>query len=126
MIDKPLKDWTTEEVMVYCAGKMCSACDIRVKRGDVYVCRFGNGRPSFWDISVPCQLTEPELAICRALGVNVVTKDKDGSRVYLWRGKPSCGYSGYIAGKESVLVGIVLRDMFPTVHDGDFVVVPDG
>ena len=80
-------------------------------------------------------LTEPELAICKAVGAKWVSMNAIGigkSRVTLWDDKPIFdGSMFYITedDESSIVVGTIGRinqNLFPSVHPGDLIPVDLG
>ena len=74
-------------------------------------------------IRVP-SLTEPELAICRAMGAKWVSRDDDVRSVELWREKPRKTNSGIYVGEQSgSRIAMVNPSLFPSVEPGDCIEV---
>ena len=69
-------------------------------------------------------LTEPELAICKAVGAKWVSRDKESDSVDLWGVKPikKCGF--YKVNGEYP-IATVRDDLFPSVKPGDCICVEE-
>ena len=115
---KPLKDWTLEEIQDYCLGIRCRGCEFCIMDGyAIQGCRVAsaiNGDdPTGWDLSEPCTLTEPELAICRAVGGTRLTRGNNDMYVLMW-------------GPDGEVVAKFVASKFPSVQKGTDMEVPDG
>lgn len=131
-MSKPLKDWTFGEVIELCQSMdHCWNCTFH--SGQTF-CRVadmlrGKSRPMEWNLAEPSLLTEPELAICRAIGARWVTKEKcSGSSAYLWDIRPTGKNGKYIdlTKTSGAFIAILSGGLFPSVRPGDCVEVPDG
>ena len=77
------------------------------------------------------RLTEPELAICKAVGAKWVSRDQqepgldDESHVVLWWGKPSLSDCGVYANLSGDDTGTLPASLFPSVHPGDCICVEE-
>ncbi len=61
-------------------------------------------------------LTEPEIAIMRAMGAKWVSRDKNGTCANLWESEPHLTADGYAKAK---MIANVFRGRFPSVKPGD-------
>ncbi len=73
-------------------------------------------------------LTEPELAICKAVGAKWVSMDnfQKTCLVYLWEHEPNIGLNGkeYVpSGEDECELGSIKYDLFPSVKPGDCICV---
>ena len=71
------------------------------------------------------RLTEPEIAIMRAVGAKWVSRDKAADRVDLWSQEPVNKYDSgvyiWAPEEESGYMGEVLASLFPSVYPGDLI-----
>ncbi len=122
---KPLSEWTLGEAQAFCKkrtesqdweglGAECEGCPLNV------VCAI---TASEWDLKEAPRLTEPEIAIMRAVGAKWVSRDKAVDRVDLWSQEPVNKYDSgvYIWAPEekSGYIGEVQTSLFPSVLPGD-------
>lgn len=136
-MDKPLKDWTLGEIKAACQD--CETCEMHQKGADStkksclvlqVICNGTDGNffpPWMWKIEQ--QLTDSELAICRAVGAKWVTRDKWSDAVLLWRSRPlRMGEKDIFYGDPDGRhdLGRVNASLFRSVQPGDCVEVPDG
>ena len=119
---KPLSEWTLGEAQAFCKkrtesqnweglGAECEGCLLNV------VCAI---TASEWDLKEAPRLTEPEIAIMRAVGAKWVSLDTSSmdEAVALWSDKPENDESGDFCSPLSV-IAIVTADLFPSVKPGD-------
>ena len=73
----------------------------------------------------PPRLTDPEIAIMRAVGAKWVSRDKTGDWVDLWSQEPVNKYDSgvyiWAPEEESGYMGEVLASLFPSVYPGDLI-----
>ena len=119
---KPLSEWTLGEAQAFCKkrtesqnweglGAECEGCPLNV------VCAI---TASEWDLKEAPRLTDPEIAIMRAVGAKWVSLDTISidEAVALWSDKPENDESGDFCSPLSV-IAIVTADLFPSVKPGD-------
>ena len=70
------------------------------------------------DIIPSPMLTEPELAICKAVGAKWVSRDKESDSVDLWGVKP-IKERGFYKVNGEYPIATVRDDLFPSVKPGD-------
>ncbi len=119
---KSLSEWTLGEAQAFCKkrtesqdweglGAECEGCPLNV------VCAI---TASEWDLKEAPRLTEPEIAIMRAVGAKWVSFDTNSidEIVILWWNKPDKDGNGDFSSPISVLA-TVTAELFPSVKPGD-------
>ncbi len=129
--DKPLSEWTLDEAQQYCIDfrerlevRACEDADGCVLR-EKGICKAAKTWPHLWDLS---RLTEPEIAIMRAVGAKWVSRDKGFDDVYLWSDKPkvSKDYEEYyIPSNPGDCISSTQARLFPSVKSGDCIELED-
>lgn len=131
---KTLSDRTFGEVKELCQSMdHCYNCELRSGDTDCLVAEMVRRckRPMEWKFQESRQLTEPELAICRLIGVNWVTREPNpdySAGVYLWDKNPVGKNGSYIddVSLDNIFIAIVNCSLFPSVFPGDCIEVPNG
>ena len=119
--DKPLSEWTLGEVQALCERRNGDGCCDECPFANV----IGNCTlrvlPEEWELEEVRRLTEPEIAIMRAVGAKWVSRDVCGSkRIELWDEKPIKNKDGAFhpsVGNGSL--AIVRESLFPSVNPGE-------
>ena len=111
-MDKPLKDWTLEEIKAYCQPKdTCKGCDMLKK--NEYECRFSGG-PYYWDLSEKSRFTQQEVGNAEAIKM-IYPKAK-----YIQR----CDENIKVYNDEYV-IATLNTGLFPTLCCGEIVTLSD-
>ena len=107
-MDKPLKDWTLEEVEANCQQKArCKDCDMLRQNG--YECRFSGG-PYLWDLSDKPRFTEQEVE--RAKAIKVIFPEAKEVRTR----NDVQGEVEYRVCTGCAVLGVLYGDVFPTME----------
>lgn len=126
--DKPLGEWTLQEVLRECRNHAdgCNGCKFFK---DQNICRLSSDEYTpyaNWDITILPSFTATELDIIKGIpGVKWVSKDESGpfvSAVYLWDTKPR-KISGLFSSVNAIAA--LREDILPTVNPGDCICVED-
>jgi hypothetical protein len=117
MTNKPLSQWTLEEVKEYCKRKVpCAGCIFELDIEGESVCRFDTGlvcgheRPHDWDLTDKPQFTEQDIAdaktLLKAFGAGNIQRTTSGQLLLIR--------------VMALDTRIELRpDMFPSIQAGD-------
>ena len=116
--DKPLSEWTLGEVNQMCKDKSdCKTC-IFINKNKT-TCKLA-GPASLWKLEEKPHLTDPEIAIMRAVGAKWVSLDANliDESVMLWSVKPDKYGDGSFHSPISVLAAVA-EELFPSVKPGE-------
>ena len=110
-MDKPLKEWTLEEVQEYCDEHECGFCELFQRRDCLL-----NSSPDKWDLSEKPRFTEQEVE--RAKAIKVLYPE-----ICYIRADDRC-LRGLNKGKESIFLDCVLS-WFPSLRPNETVTLDE-
>ena len=122
--NKPLSEWTLGEVQALCERRngdgCCDECPFANAIGNCTL----RVLPEEWELEEVRRLTEPEIAIMRAVGAKWVSRDDncDDGSVDLWGAKPLYGDGMYNNTEDGGLIATIRSSaLIPSVKPGDLI-----
>lgn len=112
-MNKPLKDWTLDEMRKYCDETLCEDCRCFCESEDS--CLFAVGEPHQWHLSESHRWTERDIEDARAI-----------KRVFKWATDVNRGTDNvYVRGATGDLVRGIDTALLPSLRRGEIVTLDE-